>query len=103
MQNFDHIHKAVDNKLVQGWTNRGIIISATAVGHILRDLDLLAQSKQIYASVGRIKGAGNTMADSASRLTHIPNRMFLRHFALTLPHKKSWRMPPPFNVFAYYG
>ena len=94
MQHLAHIHTTVDNADGKGWYNRGSNSLAMAVGPILWDLNLLTRGIQIYASVGRIKGAYNTMADAASRLTYLTNRMFLRHFALTLPQKNPWQLLP---------
>ena len=36
-----HIHTYVDNKAVQGWTNRGSVSIASSVGLILRGLALV--------------------------------------------------------------
>ena len=82
----------MDGMEAQRSVNRGSIRSATSVGTILQDLALLLRTKHIYASIGRIKGADNTMSDDASRLTHLPNWMFLHHFALAFPQKKPWRL-----------
>ena len=87
-----HIHIYMDNMAAQRWSNRFSISSATAVGTILQNISLLTRTHQIYASAGRTKGADNTMADFTSRLTHLHERMFLRHFTLTFSQKNSWRL-----------
>ena len=87
-----HIRTTVDNTAAQGWDNRGSVSSATAVGPILRDLALLKRTHKIYSSVKRIAGVDNNMDDAASRLTHLTDNMFLRHFFLTFPQRKPWRM-----------
>ena len=94
MQPLSHTCTAVDNKSAQGWYTRGSVISSTAVRHILWDLALLTRSRQIYASVGWIKGTNNTVADYTSRLTHLHDQMFLLHFDLTFSQKKSWQLLP---------
>ena len=80
MQPLDHIRTAMDNIAVQGRDNRGSVILDMADVPILRDLAFLTHSKQIHASSGWVKGVDNTMADAASILTHLPNRMFHHHF-----------------------
>ena len=87
-----HIRTAVDNTAVQGWANRGGFSTVTAVGPILRDLALLTRTHKIHSSVRRIAGRDNKMADATSRLTHITDKMFLCHFALTFPQRKPWRL-----------
>ena len=92
MQPLSYICTFMDGMSTQGWANKGSIVSATSVVTILQDLALLMRTKHIYASIGRIKGADNTISDDASRLTHLPNWMFLHHFALAFPQKKPWRL-----------
>ena len=47
---------------------------------------------KIYSSVQRTSGAENKMANAASRLTHLTDKTFLRHFELTSPQRKTWRL-----------
>ena len=94
IQPLAQIFTAVDNMEAQGWPNRGSIRSTMAVGTILRDLTFLTWGQHIYASVSNIKGAYNTMANAASRLTHLTNQMLLRHFSLTFLQENPWRLFP---------
>ena len=92
-----HIYTAVDNTVAQGWTKYGSVSSATVIGPILRDIALMTRTHNIYSSARSITGAKNTMADATSRLIHLPDKMFLQHFALTFPQKKPWwllTLPP---------
>ena len=92
IQPLDQIHIAADNTNIQGWAKRVSVISTTEVRPILQDLEFLTWGQQIYDSVGRIKVSDNTMSDSMLILNHLPNWMFLRHFALNFLQKKSWRL-----------
>ena len=65
MDTLMHIRTAVENPAVQGWANRGIVTSATAVGPILRDLSFLTRTHNIYSSVQLIYGTDNKMDNSA--------------------------------------
>ena len=87
-----HISTAVDNMAAQGWANRGSVSSETAVGPILRDLNLLICNHKIYSSVQCISGVDNKMSESASKLTQLTDKMFLRHFAFNFPQRKPWRL-----------
>ena len=75
MDTLAHTRTAVDNTEAKRWSNRRSVISATAVGTILRYLALLTQNHKIYSSVQRISGTDNNMADAASRLTHLTNKI----------------------------
>ena len=44
MQPLSHIHTMTDSMSAQGWEKRGSISLETAVGPIIRDLDLLIRS-----------------------------------------------------------
>ena len=92
MQPLFQIRTDVDNIAAQGCSNRGSVITATAVGTILRDLTLLTHTHHIYSSIQQIKGADNTMADTTSILTHLSDRISLQYFALTFPQKNPWRL-----------
>ena len=94
MQPLEHTNTAVDNTPAQGWSRRVSVRSATVVGTILQNLTLMTQSRQIYASISRIKWSDNTIADASSRMNHLPNRIFLSHFTLIFPQKKPWHMLP---------
>ena len=67
---------------------------ASAVGPILQDIALAARRHNIHAYVGRMSGEENNMADSTSRLTHLPNWKFLSHFHIHLPQRKLWNILP---------
>ena len=92
METLAYIYTDVDNIASQGWYNRRSVRSSTAVGIILQDLDFLTRTHNIYSSGQKIAGANNKITDAASRLTHLTNKMFLQHFALTLLQKKTWRL-----------
>ena len=87
-----HIRTAVDNISAQVWANRRSVSTAIAVDPILRDLALLTRIHKIHSSMRRISGTDNKMTDAASRLTHLTDKIFLRHFALTFPQKKPRRL-----------
>ena len=89
-----HIHTYVDNMAAQVWDNRGSIIIASSVRPILQELHLAARWKIIHASVGRVLGEDNNIADATSRLTHLPDRQFIFHFRTHFPQSKPWRLHP---------
>ena len=74
MAPLEHIHTYVDNMSAQGWANRGSVSTASSVVPMLRELALAARRQHIHASVGRVLGEDNEMADAALRLTHLPDR-----------------------------
>ena len=92
MYTLAHTRTAVDNTEVQVWYNRGSVSSAIVVSPIIRYLALLKRTHKIYSSVHRITSADNKMADAASRLTHLTDKIFLQHFALTLPQINHCRL-----------
>ena len=81
----DHILTTVDNIAAKGWANRGSVSLDMEVRTILRELTLMTRGRNIYASVGHIKGSDNPTTNAASRLIHIPNWVFLHHFELNFP------------------
>ena len=83
-----HIHTYVNKTAAQGWANRGSFSTASSVVPILRELYLVARRQHIHASVGRVLGEDNNMADVASRLTHLPDRKFLSHLGTHFPQSK---------------
>ena len=89
-----HIHMHVDDTAAHGWDNKGIVITASSVGPILRELSLAARRQHIHASVGRAPGEYNNMADATSRFTHLPDRQFISHFCSHFPYNKPWLLPP---------
>ena len=89
-----HIHTYVDNTAAQGRANRGSVSTYSSVGPMLRELALAARRQHIHASVGRIPGKDNKMAESAPRLTHLPYRKFISHFRSHFPQNKPWRLLP---------
>ena len=82
----------MNNTAVQGWSNRGSFRLPMAVGTILKDLVLMTRNYHIYSYVQKIKGTDNTTPDAASRLTHLSDRMFLKHLAINFLQKNPWRM-----------
>ena len=92
MDTLAQIHTSMDNTDTHGWANCGSVSTLTAVGPILRDLALLTRTLKIHSSVRRIAGTDNKMADAASRLTYLTDKIFLCHFALTIPQRKSWQL-----------
>ena len=90
MNTLTYIRTAVYNMEAQGLAKYGSVRLATAVSPILRDLALLTRTHKIYSSVHRISRSDNKMTNAASRLKHQTNKMFLRHFVLTSPHKNTW-------------
>ena len=80
-----HIHTYVNNTAAQGWDNRGSFSTASSVGPILLELNLVDRRQHIHASVGRVPGEDNKMTDAASRLTHLPDRKFISHLLTHLP------------------
>ena len=74
MAPLSHILTYVDNTASQGWSNRGSVRTASSVRPILRELSLADMQQHIHASVGRVLGEDNKLADAASRLTHLPDR-----------------------------
>ena len=65
-----HIHTYVDNTAVHGWANRCSVSTASSIGPILWELSLEARRQHSYASIGRVPGEYNKMADAMSRVTH---------------------------------
>ena len=92
MYTFSHICTSVDNTTAQVWANCGSIRSVMAVGPIIRYLALLTRNHNIYAPVQQIDDTNSKMASSASRLTHLTNKMFLHHFSLTFHQKNPWQL-----------
>ena len=80
-----HIHTYINNTAAQGWDNRGSVSIASSVGTILWELSLVDRRQHIHASVVRVPGEDNKMADAASRITHLPDRKFLSHFCTHFP------------------
>ena len=74
-----HIHKHVNNTEAQGWANRKSVSTTSSVTPILWELSLAARRQHIHASVGRVTGDDNKIADAALRLTHLPDRKFISH------------------------
>ena len=89
-----HIHMYVDNTAAQVWANRGSVSTASSVGPILRELSLASRQQHIHASVGRVPGEDNKMADATSRLTHLPDRQFIYHFRSQFPQNNPWLLLP---------
>ena len=87
-----HIHTYVANTAAQGWSNRDSVSTASFVRPILNKLSLAARRQHTHASVGRVLGEDNNMADAASRLTRLPDSQFLSHFRTHFPHNKPWRL-----------
>ena len=75
----------VENTVAQGWDNWGSVSSLSAVGTILRELALLNCQCHLYTSIGRVRGEGKKMADAASCLTYLSDRLFLCYFNLNFP------------------
>ena len=92
MDTLIHICKSVVTIAAQGWAFRGSVSTETVVGPILRDLALLSRTYKIHSSVLRIAGTDNKMANAASCIIHLTNKMYLRHFALTFTQIKPCQM-----------
>ena len=56
MAPLSHIRTIVNHTEVQVWYNMGIVSSVSDVGPILHDLTLLTLQRNIYASIGQVKG-----------------------------------------------
>ena len=89
-----HIHVYVDKTAAQVWANRGSVITASSVGPIPQELYLVDRRQHIHASVGRVPGEDNNMEDSASQLTHLPDRKFISDLYTHFPQSKPWRLIP---------
>ena len=94
-----HIHTYVDDTAAQGWSNQGSVSMASAVGPILREIALSVRLQRNHASVRRVPGEENNMADAALRLTHLPDRQFLSHFFSHFLQSNPWRLTPPAILF----
>ena len=66
-----HIHAHINNTAAQRWANRGSASTTSSIRTTLWELYLAARRKHIYASIGRVPGEDNKMADAASWLTHL--------------------------------
>ena len=86
------IHMYVNNTASQGWANKGSVSTATSIGPILQELSLAARRQHIHASVGRIPGEENKMADAVSRLTHLLDLKFLSQFRTHFPQSNPWHL-----------
>ena len=80
-----HIHTYINNTAAHGWDNRIIFRRASTVSPVLRDIDLAMRLQNIYASVGRVSGEENKMADAASSITHLLDRQFISHYRTHFP------------------
>ena len=89
-----HIHTYVNNTAAQGWSNRGSFSTTSSVGPMMRELALEARLQHIHASVGRVPGEDNKMADAGLCITHLQDHKFLSHFRSHFPHNKPWRLIP---------
>ena len=92
MASLAHIHTYIDNTAAQVWAKRGSVSTASSVGPILQELQLAARRQHIHASVGRVLGEDNNMADAASRITHLLDRQFISPFRTHFPNSKPWRL-----------
>ena len=89
-----HLYTYVNNTESQVWAKRGSVRTASSIGSILWELSLVDRRQHIHASVGRVPGEDNKMADAASQITHLPYRKFLSHFCTHFPQSKPWHLLP---------
>ena len=61
---------------------------------MLREPALAVRKHHIHASLGRVSGEDNKMADSASRLTHLLDHPFISHLCSDFPQNKPRRLLP---------
>ena len=92
MAPLENIRTYVDNMAAQGWATCGSVSTATAVVHILQELFLVARQRNISSSILLIAGEEKNMADTASRLTHFSDGLFLSHLQRNFPQKNIWRI-----------
>ena len=71
------IRTYVNNTAEQGWANWVSVSTASSVGPILYELALATRGQHIHASIWHVPGEENKMADTASWLTPLPDRIFL--------------------------
>ena len=94
MTSLEHIHTYAYSTAAQGWSNRGSVSTASFVGPILQEIVLAARHQNIHASVRKVSGEENEIADATLKLTHLPDCQFLSHFCTHLPQSKSWSLLP---------
>ena len=85
-----HIHTYIYNTAEQGWSNRGSVKIASSIGPVMWEIYLAARRQHIHASIGNALGEDNKIADTTSRLTHLPDLKFLSHFLTHSPPSKPW-------------
>ena len=91
------VSSASDNTPTVAWQRKGSVTSVSLPTHILR-LQALHQRQHRYVPRhDYIIGDKNSLADDASRLTHLSDIEFLHHFNTKYPQKLPWRLwtPPP--------
>jgi hypothetical protein len=84
-----------DNTPALSWQNRGAVSTTGPAAYLLR---LQALHQRFHRYCGEhffIPGVLNSMADDASRLTHLPSLLVLSHFNSTYPQKQPWHLLTP--------
>ena len=89
-----HILIYVENAGDQGWTQCRIVITASRVGILLRDITMITYHQYIHYPIRNITGEDKNILDAASKLTHMSELKCLCHFQTNAIQKNNWHMPP---------
>jgi len=88
------IRSATDNLATMYWYRRGSVTTTSPTATILRQHAMHQRFHRYLTLKDYVPGPDNTLADDASRLTHLSPEAFLTHFNAVYPQDKPWHLYP---------